>query len=184
MRKRKLLFKFSTAAMCLLASSLLEASSLCTNYYENAGIVATTPSSDFGDEANGTIIHYPTGLMWQRCTLGQRWDGTNCRGQASTFTWRQALQQAEENTFAERTDWRLPNKNELASIVEYRCYAPAINSQVFPNTLSAGYWTSSPQDTYSFRVWVSDFDSGTFYSNRDINKSSNHHHVRLVRAGQ
>ncbi|MBE3653997.1 DUF1566 domain-containing protein [Vibrio navarrensis] len=57
----------------------------------------------------------------------------------------------------------MPNKNELASIVEYRCYQPAINNQQFPNT-SGWYWSSSPDADNSGYVWFVNFVSGDIFS--------------------
>ncbi|MBD1177075.1 DUF1566 domain-containing protein [Vibrio cholerae] len=179
MRKRKLLPTVVTAAACLLASGQIQASSLCAGS-ENTAITATTPSADFSDNGDGTVTHHTTGLIWQRCSLGQSWDGTDCTGSATIFTWAEALAAGAQHTMAGFSDWRLPNKNELASIVEYRCYQPAINNQQFPNTPSDWYWSSSPDAGNSGYAWDVGFaDGGVGNGNKD---SSNH--VRLVRAGQ
>ncbi|MCO7069406.1 DUF1566 domain-containing protein [Vibrio cholerae] len=179
MRKRKLLPTVVTAAACLLASGQIQASSLCAGS-ENTAITATTPSADFSDNGDGTVTHHKTGLIWQRCSLGQSWDGTDCTGSATAFNWQQALAAATQHTLAGFSDWRLPNKNELASIVEYRCYQPAINHQQFPNTPSAWYWSSSPDAYNSDDAWYVYFNVGYVGS---YDKSDNGH-VRLVRAGQ
>ncbi|GIA23025.1 putative Fimh-like protein [Vibrio cholerae] len=171
------------AALAIALSALLgvnaHASSLCAGY-ENTAITASTPSTDFSDNGDGTVTHHTTGLIWQRCSLGQSWDGTDCTGTATTLTWQQALAAGAQNTLGGFSDWRLPNKNELASIVEYRCFGPAINSQAFPNTPSAWYWSSSPNAYNSDFAWDVYFHDGrVYYSNKDAN-----YHVRLVRAGQ
>ncbi len=93
---------------------------------------------------DGTVTDNTTGLMWMRCSLGQVWDGKTCGGKAATFTWADALKAAAGHEFAGYTDWRLPNKNELESIVEGRCFTPTINSSVFPATPSTYFWSSSP----------------------------------------
>lgn len=179
MRKRKLLPTVVTAAACLLASGQIQASSLCAGS-ENTAITATTPSADFTDNGDGTVTHHKTGLIWQRCSLGQSWDGTDCTGTATTFSWQQALAAGAQHTLGGFSDWRLPNKNELVSIVEYRCYAPAINNQQFPNTSSSWYWSSSPYADYSYHAWCVDFGYGGVYD--DYKNFS--YRVRLVRAGQ
>ncbi|WP_144346215.1 Lcl domain-containing protein [Shewanella xiamenensis] len=179
MRKRKLLPTVVTAAACLLASGHIQASSLCAGS-ENTAITATTPSADFTDNGDGTVTHHTTGLIWQRCSLGQSWDGVNCTGEATNFTWKQALAAGAQNTLAGFSDWRLPNKNELTSIVEYRCHGPAINNQQFPNTSSSWYWSSSPYASHSYGARGVDFYSGgvSYYEGYYGG------HVRLVRAGQ
>ncbi|MEV3830765.1 MULTISPECIES: Lcl C-terminal domain-containing protein [Aeromonas] len=173
-------WQLAIAVWGLLLAANAQASSLCAGI-ENAAITASTPSADFTDNGDGTVTHHTTGLIWQRCSLGQSWDDASCSGAASTFNWWQALQQAQQNTFAGHSDWRLPNKNELASIVEYRCYGPAINSQQFPNTPLGWYWSSSHYAFNSSNAWDVNFEGG--YVNYD-SKGNGGLRVRLVRAGQ
>ncbi|EMK6943003.1 DUF1566 domain-containing protein [Vibrio cholerae] len=164
--------------LALLLGVNAHASSLCAGGNENTAITATTPSADFSDNGDGTVTHHTTGLIWQRCSLGQSWDGTDCTGNATGFTWQQALAAAAQPTLGGFSDWRLPNKNELASIVEYRCYQPAINNQQFPNTPSNGYWSSSPEGE---GVWGVGFYNGDVAG---VYKRGYGFRVRLVRAGQ
>lgn len=169
--------------LALLLGVNAQASSLCAGS-ENAAIAASTPTADFSDNGDGTVTHHKTGLIWQRCSFGQSWDGTHCTGEATTFTWTDALAAAAQNTLAGVSDWRLPNKNELASIVEYRCDNPTINNQQFPNTPSGGYWSSSPlaadSSSLSYGAWYVSFNYGRVH---DSNKVSRRH-VRLVRDAQ
>jgi len=169
-----------TVILLLQPSINAQASSLCAGS-ENTAITATTPSANFSDNGDGTITHHTTGLIWQRCSLGQSWDGSDCTGSADGFTWADALASAVQNTFAGHNDWRLPNKNELASIVEYRCWNPVINNQQFPNTLGNWFWSSSPYASDSDSAWVVYFSNGLVYYN---DKSYDSGYVRLVRAGQ
>lgn len=134
-------------------------------------ISPTTPTSDFSLHTNGTVTHRRTGLMWMRCAVGQNWSGTGCVGDAATYTWQQALNTAEGTTFAEYSDWRLPNRTELTSIVELSCdLGPTVNLTVFPNSPSGNFWSSTPY------VAV-DFWDGSFYSM----SSGNDFSIRLVR---
>lgn len=155
----------------------------CTN--ENNAVTATTPTDDFTISADGrTVTHTPTGLVWMRCSLGQSWDGSTCTGTATRYGWQAALaavQSLNDNGgYAGQSDWRLPNKNELASIVEERCWSPAINAAIFPGTISVSFWSSSP-NTYD-----ANYASSVNFLYGRVGLGSGHltHRVRLVRAGQ
>lgn len=93
-------------------------------------IPATAPDSRFTANGDGTVTDHATGLIWKQCPEGR--DGSNCSvGNLTTLDWQRALQEAEKANFAGSTDWRLPSINELESLVEQRCYAPAINANFF-----------------------------------------------------
>lgn len=124
-------------------------------------IIPTTPDASFTIAPDGTTIDNSTGLMWMRCSLGQEWNGNTCSGSAAAVSWADALKAAENQEFAGYTDWRLPNKNELESIVEGRCSLPATNSKIFPATPSTYFWSSSPYAPVSPGAWSVDFAYGT-----------------------
>jgi hypothetical protein len=160
-------------SLCFLGNAVANGS--CTN--ENTAIPFSTPSSDFTLYDNGTVTHNATGLMWMRCSMGQTWQGERCTGGASDFTWQQALTQSGTN-YAGYSDWRLPNKNELTSIVELRCYNPSINNAIFPDTPTAAFWSSSPNTYNGNYAWSVGFYDGYVSSYHELNGL----HVRLVRA--
>ncbi|MDP2903634.1 MAG: DUF1566 domain-containing protein [Methylovulum sp.] len=138
----------------------------------------TTPTSDFTDHQDGTVTHKRTGLMWQRCAAGKTWTGSACTGIAKTYTYAKAQQLT--STFAGFSDWRVPNENELLSIVEYGAYNPAINTAVFPKISYGRFWSSSSYANNSGLAWVVDFFYGFDYNhNKDYDKG-----VLLVRGGQ
>jgi hypothetical protein len=145
-------------------------------------IRATAPDSRFIDNGNGTVTDLATGLIWKQCAEGL--SGSGCAtGSATHFTWQQALQHAAAAEFAGATDWRLPNKNELVSLVEQRCYDPAINARFFPNTPSDVFWSSSPCAYHSLSAWCVYFG---YLGNGYVNylDKDGALHVRLVRGGQ
>ena len=128
---------------------------------------------------DGTVTDTVTGLMWMQCSLGQDPDA-NCSGNASRYNWQQALEAAEASTFAAYSDWRLPNIKELASLVAYDRYDPAINSTIFSNTVLGIYWSASPNAFNSNEAWVLVFNDGfDIRSNRNGNS-----YIRLVRFTQ
>lgn len=148
----------------------------------NSNIPLTSPDSRFTVNSNGTVQDKQTGLIWQRCSAGQSWDNVNntCSGDATTYTWKNALIYAQNSTFAEQNDWRLPNIKELESIVELACYAPAINETLFPNTALSYYWTVSANVIGHNSAWIFNFDNG--YGNH--NGRNRNYYVRLARGGQ
>ena len=117
-----------------------------------------------------------TGLIWQRCSLGQTWSGSSCTGKAATYDWTNALQTAKNMG----NEWRVPNIKELDSLVEEACYNAAINETFFPNTVSSYYWSSSPVANGSNYAWLVYFGYGDDHRNGkdDVN------YVRLVRSSQ
>lgn len=181
-----------TARILLLAGVILmtplttlQASTKCANNNESVYVKATSPTNNFMIHDNGTVTDNSTGLMWMRCSLGQTWDGSSCLGRNILYTWQDALQAAASATYAGYDDWRLPNVIELESIVEQRCWSPAINSEIFPNTESLDWvWTSTPSvicertATYTWRI---DFVEGEVAWSSDSLDRNWDGAIRLVR---
>ena len=143
----------------------------------------TTPTSDFTlDDVNGTAYHQKTGLTWKRCAEGQSWDSVNktCTGTATSHRWSAVLNLAGGG-------WRLPNINELRSIIERRNWNPAINTTVFPSAPGAFFWSASPC-FWSASPCAPDagyvWDVGFYYGNDFAHDAGNNYAVRLVRDGQ
>ncbi|EGV27587.1 protein of unknown function DUF1566 [Thiorhodococcus drewsii AZ1] len=157
-----------------LLLGVVQASVFCSDQ-----IAATAPDSRYQDNGDGTVTDLVTGLIWKQCAEGM--SGAGCAsGSVETFNWQKALQRAEDSNFAGSSDWRLPNKNELASLVERRCFGSAINESYFPNTpYSGSFWSSTPYNSPYF-VWYVDFRYGLVSHDTKIDNN----YVRLVRAGQ
>ena len=144
-------------------------------------IPASTPDSQLQDNGDGTITDRKTGLMWKQCSEGQ--SGADCAsGRAETFTWQQALQQAQavnsSGGFAGFSDWRVPNIKELSSLVEHQCAEPAINLTRFPNTLRVGFWSASVVAGDSY------YGSGVHFNGGKTERNANYsgYKLRLVRS--
>jgi len=111
----------------------------------------------FMDNENGTIFDRVTNLTWQKCSRGQ--DALNCSGNAITSNWANSLSYC--NTLSSSGGkWRLPNRNELASIVDLSGVEPTINNKIFPNTPEVYYWTSTTFQQVYTSAWVIDFGNG------------------------
>lgn len=96
------------------------------------GLMETTPTNRFNiNTADGTIYDSKTKLTWKLCAEGQNYDGRGrCNGDAIPFT----SINYPVAIFGDKGDgWRMPNVDELASLIEKRCKLPAVNLMVFPD---------------------------------------------------
>lgn len=131
---------------------------------------------NFIDNSDGTISDKSTGLMWEVKTN----DG-GPRDKDNYYTWEGALSYCENLYLAGYDDWRLPNRNELQSIVDYNRDYPSIDP-IFSYTVSSYYWSSTTSTHNTFFAWLVYFRDGcvSYYGD----KSSPNYYVRAVRGGQ
>lgn len=138
----------------------------------------TTPTSRFEiNRADGTAFDSKTKLTWRICAEGQHYSEGHCTGIASGFSWDDAMR----NFGDKGNDWRLPNVYELGSIVERRCWNPAINGAVFPNSPSGGFWSATSLATIQTDAWNVSFSNSTSLY---IYGKQYGYYVRLVRGEQ
>jgi hypothetical protein len=167
----------------------------CTAGHPNAWVIQSTPTSNGAnngliDNGDGTVTHGLTGLMWKQCTEGL--SGYGClTGPAVVMTWANALGAAiTANTangglgFANHNDWRLPNKNELESIIESCGYNPSINQAVFLATPGSHFWSASSYVGNPRFAWYVSFLDGVTDLNVKAGLPVSFAYVRLVRGGQ
>jgi hypothetical protein len=131
-------------------------------------IVSSPARAALVDNHDGTVTDTETGLMWQQAST------------SGYYFWQEALLYAEFLSLAGYDDWRLPNRNELQSIVDYAHYNPTINTSVFPGTASSYYWSSTTYANGYINAWVVSFN----YGNLDDSDKWEQHHVRAVRGEQ
>lgn len=157
----------------------LDVAAACTAANPSASVIESTPSADFVNPGDGTVTHTKTGLMWKQCAQGL--SGAGCAtGTAATPNWSAALAMAVTDTTGGHTDWRLPNKKELESLVETCGYGPAINQTLFPGTPTPkNFWSSSSYLGNTADAWTVAFNYG--YNNAH-DKVAQSNYVRLVRA--
>lgn len=175
--------KFPLRHCALALAVLLGAAPLAQAACNGIDIAADTPDARFKDGAGG-VADSATGLTWKRCPEGM--SGAACdSGTALTGNWGEALARVATVNAAGATlgeghsDWRLPNRNELASLVERKCTAPAINATVFPRTPAQSFWTASPYSLNAGLAWYVDFNAG------DVAPApkTGARNIRLVRGG-
>lgn len=126
-----------------------------------------TVSAD-GQEVTDTA----TRLVWKRCAEGQRLEGAACTGKATRYSYAGARK-------AGSGGWRVPTREELVGILDKGAKKkPRIDAEVFPKTLSTGFWASKPGSDDNLNAWVVNFSNGQVRANLGQKKFP----LRLVRA--
>ena len=118
------------------------------------------------DDTTKIVTDNETGLQWQDNKTVYK-------------TWQSAINYCEALTLGDYDDWRLPNINELLSIVDDTKINPSMSS-VFKSFASSNYWSSTTNAYYSSNAWL----VGFYYGYQDYNNKNNSIYVRCVRAGQ
>jgi hypothetical protein len=128
-----------------------------------------------------------TGLVWAKNTnLMVTRDPTfdaDSTANDGLVTWQHALDyvaKLNNENYLSHTDWRLPNVNELESLVHAGVYNPALPTNPFLNVQSGNYWSSTSHAGSTSFAWVVDMNSGLVSADY---KAFNHY-VWPVRAGQ
>jgi uncharacterized protein DUF1566 len=110
-------------------------------------VVATCPNPGelaFGQDANylvnslsydieqQVVTDLVTGLVWQRAT------------EPTSYDWWEARDYCAALELDGASDWRLPSRLELVSLLDYGGLDPTIDLDAFPDTPSDFFWSSSP----------------------------------------
>lgn len=102
-----------------------------------------------------TVMDRTTFLVWQRYD-----DGV-------LRTWKDAKDYCDTLTWAGQTDWRLPTRIELWSILDFAKHTPAINTIAFLDASTTSYYWALTLDAQNsvinptYKAWVVSFDDGT-----------------------
>ena len=129
--------------------------------------------NSLADANDDTVSDPNTGLMWQRFDAGAK-------------SWNAGLTYCENSTLAGYDDWRLPNLNELQSLVDHSKSNPALSelvdgTAVFTGlNLSFGYWSSTTYVGSTNDAWLVNFSAGSGYG---FHKTS-YKYIRAVRSEQ
>ncbi len=119
----------------------------------------------FATPKEGVVLDTKTGLMWARdANIADR-----------KMNWFEAMTWAQQLNYAGYSDWRLPSKEELETLVDNR----GKSLKEFANVQPDGYWSSTSNFAYS--AWVLSIYYGHMV---DINKTASVLCVWPVRGGR
>lgn len=125
---------------------------------------------------DGTVTDHGTGLTWVRQpeTLGGVWEDW---GEPKAMVWADAIDNCNALDYAGRHDWRLPNRHEMITLGNWELYNPGDMPEIFPNTKSQHYWTSTGRgDHLTYKVTVGGIACG-----QGTSSETSHLYVRPVR---
>jgi len=131
--------------------------------------IIENPADRFTENDDGTITtDESTGLMWQNVSV-------------EAETWAEALEYCESLIANNYEDWRLPNRNELLSIVDYN----TTSESYIPNTEPSEYWTSTTylEDQRYLNAWAVEFSTGKIVATPKAPHDDKTYYVRAVRGG-
>lgn len=128
------------------------------------------PVPAYQDNGNLTVTDMNTGLIWQKRDIQNE----------TKRTWEEACDYCAGLTLGGYSDWRLPNRRELISIIDYGRDNPAINTTYFPecNPYLSYYWSSTSSQASD--AWVVQF-GGSGGGKSDTYSKRGACYVRCVR---
>ncbi len=122
------------------------------------------------DNGDGTVSDTEIGLMWQQA-------------ETKLMNWQSALAYCENLVLpavAGYDDWRLPDRHELQSLVDYSRDYTCLDLTFFPRVMLSWYWTSTTCALDTRFAWYVYFGNGGVY----IYDKSISLFVRAVRSRQ
>lgn len=130
----------------------------------------------FIDNNDGTVTDTDTCLQWQKESM----DTKNGVG-PDTYNWQEALAVSEGLNLAGYSDWRLPDINELVSLIDRNYISPAVDPVFAATTVAHFYWSSTTFIRLQYYSWRVMFWAGYVAYNT---VKSEYHYVRAVRGEQ
>jgi hypothetical protein len=149
---------------------------------------AAWPTTRFSSNADQTVTDNLTGLIWTKdadlmitrdptfdndYVATNNWESSN----DGAVSWQHALdyiKKLNNESYLGYSDWRLPNRDELVSLINWQAGYPAVwlNLLAFTNVAADYYWSSSNDPFYPTTAWFVDMGSGYIDS---YYKTDNHY---------
>ena len=134
------------------------------------GVAFPLPRFTIQSDTN-CILDNMTGLIWAR--------NANLGG---SMSWSAAIVYCEALNYGGQTDWRLPNRNELNSLIDSSNYSPALPlGHPFVGVQNYHYWSGTSYVGNTGDAWCVGIGTGYVFN---YSKPTNTYYVWPVRGGQ
>ncbi|NNP67197.1 DUF1566 domain-containing protein [Acinetobacter sp. Ac_5812] len=178
---KKLIYAPALLAFCLFSSTVI--AQTCEE-----DLTTLTPDSRYVLLNSGKEVKDKnTGLIWQRCLVGEQWNGQNCTGDFEYFSIEKIKTYLNQNI----TVWRLPTIDELLTLKSVTCWAPSINTTIFPpaperygdsdTLLSSSIYKPTKQEERLALGYKWNWAFSTGYGQKSFESNGRGMQVRLVR---
>jgi hypothetical protein len=140
-------FSPTTTAMTLYRDGAAQAygrTATAAETAETAAVAAATTGKMVGcynDNGDGTLTDPVSGLVWAACPLGQRWDGSTCKGPAQSLKRGDAFFAAWRENLTGKGDWIVPTRKQWNNTFLASCKQWTDGNE---------YWISGGQKRFSY----------------------------------
>ncbi len=156
------LFSFAVPSKCASGqiSGYTPVSNEDLNISMQFGVNWSTNTRFIVDSTGSNVYDSLTGLMW-----------TKNANDAGEKNWTNAIAYCEALDYGGFDDWRMPNRNELASLIDYSQINPAIPlghpftsvNELMTDDGNQNYWTGSTYAKDTEKAWFVSFMNGRLY---------------------
>ncbi len=156
------LFSFAVPSKCAggQISGYTPVSNEDLNISMQFGVNWSTNTRFIVDSTGSNVYDSLTGLMW-----------TKNANDAGEKNWTNAIAYCEALDYGGFDDWRMPNRNELASLIDYSQINPAIPlghpftsvNELMTDGGNQNYWTGSTYAKDTEKAWFVSFINGRLY---------------------
>jgi hypothetical protein len=129
------------------------------------------PSPRFLNHLDGTVTDLLTGLMWTTNANGPG-PGICKTGWQAGWETLEYIKCLNINNYLGYSDWRLPNKTELRSLVDHSQFSPALLMDHPFIDVQVGYWSSTSNVNNPEVIWVVYMVEGGMYFAANRNNAS------------
>ncbi len=146
-----------------------------TTTYGQDGHYTQGSKPSYKDNLNGSVTDENTGLIWQQTP------------ECIQRNWQDSLDYCSELELDDDSDWRLPSRHELTTILEFSQWRPVLNTDYFDHCIPASAafsfsWTSTINSDGSSTAYVIEFQHGGPLGSADsLHFKSQEHNHRCVR---